>query len=201
MRKDFLIADLGKSINFFSFILSKAIKTLECVCKQLRADLSFQSLARQSENVKKIHKFSQFRLLFTKSVERIFICKFNPYLCQMHNFSPLHLKIFLLFAFSLYIYSSEENLNSFFSHARCQSFLQASYIKSQEYFLFFYPRHKTNERKKARLISHQILYTKKRSKNVTDILQFADAPANPFILSLSSKPFFLHQIKSHQNEG
>lgn len=57
----------------------------------------------------------------------------------MHNFSPLHLKVVHFFRLSL---SWTENLNSFFSHFRCQSFLQASYIKSEEFSFSphsFYP--------------------------------------------------------------
>ena len=46
----------SKCDKFSFFYLWKAIKNA-WLCVQLRADLSFQSLARQRENVRKIHKF------------------------------------------------------------------------------------------------------------------------------------------------
>lgn len=149
--------------------------------------------------------FLDSRALLIKSIEWSFICKLNPYLCQMHNFFfLLHLKIFLPFSFCfrffgwggisldvklmefkcrnnaniclLYEYfkrtiskytssitswkisaipncfplsnSSKKILIPSSLHSRCQSFLQASYIKSKEFFFRFSRSTQKEEKRK-----------------------------------------------------
>lgn len=76
-------------------------------------------------------------------------------------------------------------------HSRCQSFLQASYIKSNKFFFrFSRSTQKREKRKKTSFnFSSNIIHEEAR-KTVTDILQFADAPANPFILFLFEAIFY-----------
>lgn len=76
-----------------------------------------------------------------------------------------------------------------FRLSRCQSFLQTPYIKSGTFYLPLDVKGEKEMRRKTRLISHQIVY-KKGAKTVTDILQFADAPASLFILSRFSRAIF-----------
>lgn len=70
----------------------------------------------------------------------------------------------------------------FSSLSHCQSFLHASYIKSETFFLASPLRSTANRLKNSFNFTSNIVHEKWRGKTVTDILQFADAPANPFVL-------------------
>jgi hypothetical protein len=95
-------------------------------------------------------------------------------------------------AISPFSFFSLKNLNSFFFPILVVKASCKLHISNQKNFFLFSCSTQKKAERKVRLISHQILYSeeKREHKNVTDILQFADAPANPFIPFLSSKPFF-----------